>query len=259
MWLRRRLRGTWIALLVRRVIGGRDSQYAKDHGQSVAYDQQAVAVMRRVLQRDSNYIDVGTHYGDVLSHMIEIAPDGVHDAFEPLPECAKHLREHFPAARVHEIAISDRSEHSEFHVVENDPAYSGLRQRVYDRPDPQIRTIQVPVASLDDMIPENRQVAFIKLDAEGGEFLALKGALNLVRRWRPTIVFAAGLKSSGQYEVTADDLYTLIVDTLKYELSTMGRWLEGRRPYTPEEFRYNWHHGPDWVFLAAPSMTNARA
>jgi hypothetical protein len=53
-------------------------------------------------------------------------------------------------------------------LVENDPSYSGLRRRIYDREDPNIIPIRVRVSTLDEMIPAWQTVSFIKIDIEGG-------------------------------------------------------------------------------------------
>jgi FkbM family methyltransferase len=183
--------------------------------------------------------------------MVEIAPAGMHHAFEALPQLAGGLRTRFGGVQVHQAAVSDRGGQSEFQYVENAPAFSGLRRRVYDRPDPKITTIQVTMTTLDEAIPSDQPVAFIKIDIEGGEYHAIKGALNMLRRWHPIIVFEAGRKSTGQYGVTPDDLYALVVTNLGYELSTMRRWLSRLPGYTPDEFRHNWDNGPDFFFIAS--------
>ncbi len=155
-----------------------------------------------------------------------------------------------PGSAFHQAAVSDSNGEAEFQFVENDPAYSGVRRRVYDRPDPRVVTIRVPVATVDETIPAGQPIAFMKIDIEGGEYHAIKGAVSTIRQWQPVIVFEAGSRSTGQYGVTAATLYDLVTKTLGYELSTMGRWL-GRGPaMTLQEFSHNWDNGPDFYFIA---------
>lgn len=220
---------------------------------NTAYDRQTIEVMCRVVGHDSSCVDVGAHRGDILRHMVAIAPAGAHHAFEALPHLATGLRGRFPGVRVHQMAVSDSSGIADFQHVENDPAYSGLRRRLYDRPDPQVVTIRVPVATVDEVIPAGQRIAFMKIDVEGGEYHAIKGAVRTIHQWRPVIVFEAGRRSTGQYGVTATDVYDLVTKTLNYELSTMGRWLKGDPAMTSQEFCRNWDHGPDFYFIAIPA------
>lgn len=249
-WVKRKLRGTLLHRLVRRWTPARAPGLLQA---SAEYDRQTLEVMRRVLRRDSNCVDIGAHKGDILEHMVALAPAGTHHAFEALPHLAAGLRERFPGVRVHEVAVSDGNGRAEFQHVENDPGYSGLRRRVYDRPDPRIDTIQVAVTTIDDVLPADQPVAFMKLDIEGGEYHALKGAANTIGRGRPVVVFEAGWKSTGQYGIGPAELYHLVGRTFGYELSTMGRWLGRKRAYTLEEFCHNWDHGPDYYFIATPA------
>ncbi len=189
--------------------------------------------------------------------MVELAPDGTHYAFEPLPHLAETLKEQFPAVRIHQAAVSDRKGRAEFQYVENDPGYSGLRRRLYDRPDPQVVALQVETTTLDEALAVGHAVAFVKIDIEGGEYHALRGAVNTIARCRPVIVFEAGRASTGQYGVTPDELYAFVTETLGYELSTMSRWLSGAPAYTREEFRQNWESGPDFYFLATAAVASA--
>jgi len=218
------------------------------------YDRQTLEVMKRILSPDSSGVDMGAHHGSILRHMVTIAPNGRHHAFEPLPHLAADLREKFPAVAIHEVALGDRSGHADFLHIENDPAYSGLRRRIYDRPDPQITTIQVKVVALDEVIPADQHIAFMKIDLEGGEYHALKGAARTIQRWQPVFVFEAGCKSTGLYGVTPVDMYHLITQTFGYQISTMGRWLNGvNQSFPREEFCGHWDNGPDYFFLATPA------
>jgi FkbM family methyltransferase len=255
-WMKRRARGTFVHWLVLRWQGTMDRQRTALKNQSNAYDNQTREVMRRVLLPDSNGIDVGAHVGGILHLMVEMAPEGVHYAFEALPHLAAELRQAYPRVIVQEAAITNFSGYSDFQYVENDPAYSGLRRREYDRPDPLLRTIQVATTTLDEAIPSDSRIAFIKMDIEGGEFHALQGAVNTIGRNRPVVVFEASAKSTGWYGVTATDVYSLVVDTLQYELSTMARWLAQRPAYTRDEYRDNWDHGSDYYFIATPRRSS---
>jgi FkbM family methyltransferase len=220
--------------------------------QNIRYDVETVATMHRVLRADSCCIDVGAHRGTILQEMVRLAPQGAHHAFEPLPALAKELRQQFGGVCIHEVAVSDYAGSSSFVYVENAPTYSGLRPRVYDNLEPVLKPLTVEVVKLDDVVPPEHQIAFMKLDIEGGEFHALRGAVGLIGRCRPIIVFEASIKSTGQYGVTPEEIYRFITEQLGYQLSTMRRWLAAEAPYKRAEFCANWYRGPEFYFIAYP-------
>ncbi len=222
------------------------------------YDQETIEVMSRCLGRNSCCLDLGAHEGRMLREMLNLAPDGHHWAFEPLPHLAKTLRTAFPKVTVIAAAASDHSGSSDFIFVRNAPAYSGVRRRIYDRPDPDLRTIRVPLVTIDDTIPDSVDVSFVKVDIEGGEFDALRGATLTIRRCRPIIVFEAGAKSTGQYGVNSKQMYELVTQTLECRLSTMHRWLEHQDALTEQEFSEHWASDSEYYFIAYPGAPTQR-
>jgi FkbM family methyltransferase len=245
------------ALLLRPRRAARTGDAPVPNAKGAQYDRETIQVLERLLLPDSCCIDVGAHHGAILQEMVRLAPRGTHTAFEPLPPLAEHLRRAFPQVRVHEVAVSDQRGTAEFIHVENDPAYSGLRERLYDRPDPVLTRIRVTVVRLDDVVPDEQPVRFVKLDIEGGEYHALRGAVGTIARARPVIVFEAGPRSTGRYGVGADEMYRLISERFGYCLSTMERWLAGARPYDEVGFRHAWDDGIDFYFIAYPPDTTS--
>jgi FkbM family methyltransferase len=219
---------------------------------NLRYDQQTVEVMRRVLRMESSCIDIGAHDGELLRHMMKLAPRGRHIAFEPIPHLAATLHARFPEATVYEAACGHSPGSAEFVLVENAPAYSGLRQRLYDRPDVKLRKLRVQVVRVDDLA--RHAVSLIKVDVEGGEYHALLGAERTIAHHRPVIIFEASARSTGQYGVTPHDFIALFT-RLGYRLSTMERWLASKPAFTDEEFVANWQGGGDYYFIAHPAPT----
>ena len=224
-------------------------QHAVPKTKNERYDEETLGVIKRVVRPDSVCVDVGAHIGSILQAMIEQAPRATHIAIEPLPDLAQGLREKFPNAIVHECALSDRTGEAEFQHVTNARGYSGLRQRTYDRPDPIIEKIPVRVERLDDLIPPSVSVALIKIDIEGGEYHALKGAGEILARDRPVVVFEAGTPGASHYGVNQDMIFDFFQDH-RMCVSTMKRWLAFEPPFSREAFRDSWSR--DFFFIAYP-------
>jgi FkbM family methyltransferase len=209
------------------------------------YDAETVRVMERVLRRDSSCIDVGAAGGRILEEVVRIAPLGRHTAFEPLPSFHAKLERDFPSVQVVCAAVAATNGEAPFcHVVSN-PAYSGLRERRYERAE-QIEEITVRTVRLDDV---TSGCDFIKIDVEGGEFDVLRGARNLLARCRPHIVFEFGVGAADWYGVKPGDVFQLLA-AAGMQVSLMSAWLDGRAPLTEAHFAEEFERCGHYYFLA---------
>lgn len=197
------------------------------------------------LRADANCIDVGAHQGRFLSHCVRQAPMGRHLAFEPLPQLAEGLRATFPGVDVHQVALSDEDTETEFVVVPEDLGYSGLRERAYPA-DFRTERIQVSVRRLDDLLPAGYRCDFLKVDVEGAELGLFRGALGMLRRDRPTIVFEHGPGAADRYGTTPEALH----DLLTAEAGLRVYDLDGQGPYAREDFAAVFHSGTRWNWVA---------
>jgi FkbM family methyltransferase len=218
------------------------------------YNAQTTGVMTRVLTRRSNCVDVGAHTGTVLSEILAIAPDGFHFAFEPLPDAFDQLAASFgsrPNVSLHNVALSDAAGVSDFFHVVTNPGYSGLRRwKQYDRPNERIEKITVGTARMDDVVPRDIPIHFIKVDVEGGELGVFLGARATIERSRPWLVFEHGLGAADSFGTTPDDVYRLLVGEYGYAIALMDRWLVGDRPLGRAEFADHFYKKFDWYFMA---------
>lgn len=220
-------------------------------------DTWLIEIMKRVLRRDSNCIDVGSSVGAILGEMICIAPEGQHVAFEPLPHRAQELTTRFPQAQVMQLALSDEQGTSEFqHVIDN-TGYSGLRQRKYPLDNMRVEKIQVRVDRLDAVLPKDRTYAFLKIDVEGAELQVLRGAENTLREHKPVVAFEHGLGASDFYGTTPQMTFDFFSQR-GYKVFLLPTWLAGGSELSREDF-VSQYGGKHCNFLAIPRQTsNAR-
>lgn len=209
--------------------------------------------MRRVLGPGSNCVDVGANEGAFVRDMLELAPQGRHHAFEPLPPLAAKLRVDFPTVTVHELALGAVIGTAKFCWFVDDPAWSGLRRDRYERnhPDanPREEWIEVKVAPLDEVLPADLPISFIKIDANGGEVDVLRGAMRTLQTRRPMVAFEHG-ESATYYGETSSGLYDLLNDA-GYRISPLDRWLAGGGPLSRDDFLYDCEH-THFFWLAHP-------
>jgi len=218
----------------------------------VQYERELQAVMRRALRPQANCLDIGAYRGGVVRDMLRYAPNGQHSAFEPVPAQAQYLRENFPQVIVHAVALSDTTGTAQFHHVVSRPTYSGLRAVRYPSPNEQVAVIEVSVGRLDDLVPADMPVDFIKIDVEGAEYHVLRGGLATIKRRQPIIVFEHGLTSPWYYNIPSANVYDLLTDEAYLQISLMQRWLQHGPPLSREEFIREVTDARNYYFIAYP-------
>lgn len=219
---------------------------------NLRYDAWTAEIIRQVLGPIDNAVDVGCFRGKFLDDIVRQAPGGHHVACEPNPSLAHDLRERFPSVTIHEVALSDEAGTSEFHVLAQLPAQSGLLRRPTDRPS-DVEVISVRVETLDDLLPDDRPIHLVKIDVEGAEVNVLRGARRTLTRWQPVAVFEHGVRTSKPYGTTPEMLFDLL-DDCGLHVALLDRWLAGDPPYTRDEFLHEKYHvGRHWMFVAYPS------
>lgn len=236
-------RRVWVALASFRSPGAR---------RSLEYDRQTEAVMRRVLSRTSNCIDVGAHRGSLLGPILKHAPGGTHLAFEPIPHFAKRLRRRFPGVRIHELALSDSPGQAEFCHVVSSPGRSGFRRMGHVPASATVQTITVQTARLDDLVPEGYRPNFVKIDVEGAELQVLQGAIKVLVRSHPFLVFEHGRFAQEAYGTTSEMVYDVLA-AAGFRISLMADWLADQPPLSRDAFCSRLGpRRPAFCFLAHP-------
>lgn len=146
-----------------------------------------LTLLRRLLGPGDVLVDGGANIG--LFSLIAaraVGPGGRVLACEPAPGTMALLRANvaingFAWVEPHEVALADRSGSESLAVFE---AGSGLSS--FAPLDRDGRRVEVAVTTLDELTAEiTRPVTVVKLDIEGAEARALRGAADLIRRDRP--------------------------------------------------------------------------
>ena len=166
---------------------------------------------RPLIKPGDTVIDVGAHAGRHTAVFRDlVGGSGTVLAFEPLPDIAQVLRSRGldDCVQVFECDLSDFSGRTSFVHARGSPEESGLKPRTYTDPaaaDP--ATIDVEVRRLDEFLPSIDKLSFIKLDIEGAELSCLRGAQEVIGRFRPTISVEYGATAYGAYGETERSLF----------------------------------------------------
>lgn len=179
---------------------------------------------QNVLSPGDCAIDIGANFGlHTLPMADAVGPSGRVLAFEPIPHVREALADRIKKAgkedivELHQVALSDKVGQAEFCVVVADVGYSGLKAKHYPF-ETEKQLIQVTVERLDRFAEPYDSIGFIKIDVEGGEFPALRGASRTLATKRPVIVFESAKEQSARsYGYTSRELFDFF-SGLDYEL-----------------------------------------
>lgn len=235
--------------LVRRLLNNLHLDLSKN----LKYDRLTTAVMKKVIRRDSNCIDIGCHEGEVLQVILSLAPAGRHHAFEPLPSYFEKLKGKYgQKVELHGLALSDKSGETKFQYVINAPAFSGIKKRSYLVDEADIEEITVPLGKLDDIIPQGERIDFIKIDVEGGELDVIRGGRRILKECRPVVIFEFGKGAADHYGTTAEDIWSEFSEAA-LSLYTLDAFLKGQADMELDELRSHFDKGSEYYFIAAPA------
>ena len=145
-------------------------------------------------------VDAGAYVGDTAVRYAGLFPRAaaVH-AFEPSPENYRQLvafTRDMPAVVRHNAALADATGPRAFRVNAFGPTDSLLPRpragrRYFPRSAGTVREVTVDAVALDDWAGQHGvdHIDLLKMDIQGGELLALRGAGRLLREQRIDVVF----------------------------------------------------------------------
>lgn len=147
------------------------------------HEPKSTEVFKRYIQEGNCVVDIGANVGyfTLLSALL-IGEMGRVFAFEPDPMNMIELQNNvdlngFKNVRPSLIALSDYNGRSKFFLSSKESArHSLIETKEHDG------STMVEVAKLDDTIPTNLPVHFLKTDTEGNELAVLKGAKETINR-----------------------------------------------------------------------------
>lgn len=237
---------------IRQLIKNLAVQFEIPLTQNLAYDIYTKRIMKQILGSTSNCIDIGCHKGEILDEILKFAPKGKHYAFEPLPHLYGFLKEKYRNKNitVFSVALFDSKGKTTFNYVVNAPAYSGIKKRHYDIPDAEISELTVETDLLDNLIPENTRIDFIKIDVEGAELSVLKGGVKTISRCKPVIIFEFGIGAADYYGVKPEHFYDFLSSVCGLFIATLKRFLSVKEKLTREEFSRLYTEQKDYYFIA---------
>lgn len=170
------------------------------------------------LKKDMVFVDIGANLGEYSVFAAKRVAQVL--AFEPLPKMQNLLNENitlnnFKNVHIFPYGLSDSARQLSIHEIEN--VHEGLStffpgERVTRN------TYDVPLKSFDTEFPSYgvSRIDFIKVDIEGGELFALKGARQMIEKFAPDVMVEINGPTYKAAGYRIDDVYEFF-RTLGYE------------------------------------------
>lgn len=143
--------------------------------------------------------DVGANRGSTIAKFISIFPSAKIHAFEPYAPLCEGIKNRFPDNKnlsINNVGISQEKGDLTFYVNKSVDTNSFLPSKETGlNSDEQVKnvdTITVPVTTISDYFNEakHNQINILKLDIQGSELKALKGAEALLKAKKVDVIFA---------------------------------------------------------------------
>ncbi|MDB5594719.1 MAG: Methyltransferase FkbM family [Hyphomicrobiales bacterium] len=197
------------------------------------YEPEIVDVLVALAKPNTTLFDVGANIGVLSSAVLARRSDIRIVAFECSPATLPYLRRthesstHKDRWEIMEVAAADQDGVLDFYTFGAEQgAYDGLSST--GRGGTSIK-VSVTARRLDAVWEDLKrpEVSLLKIDIEGGESAAMKGAAALIEVCRPYIVFEWNTINLCAYGVAADQIFSLVPSG--YELYSLPFLTEVKR------------------------------
>jgi len=144
------------------------------------------------------FIDCGAYDGRTIKDFVEFCGDKYNKiySFEPIPRLYEKTMQNIKKAGIQRVELIQKGVWSRKAVLNF--ADIGMGSLIHAR-----GAIPVEVVAIDEVVPKDEEVTFIKMDVEGAEFEALKGAENTIRRCKPKLAICIYHEPSDVIEIPA--------------------------------------------------------
>lgn len=178
-------------------------------------DDQSLRMWARLLQPGEAFFDIGSNVGFYTTHMAKmVGPEGLVLSFEPNPSIRTALernvaRNALENVQILPVAVGAESSRAVF-LAGREHGLSRLQNLDADRAglgDVDVE-ITVDVVALDDIALDlgGRSLAGLKIDIEGPELFALRGARRLIEAHRPVLQVEMNPLSMRTFGIGLEDM-----------------------------------------------------
>jgi FkbM family methyltransferase len=186
----------------------KDACFSLEEVGTTANDLLATILITKICGSHKTFIDVGAHIGSIIAKVRHNDSSTKIIAIEAIPQKVKNLQRRFPFVEVHCCAVGETTREVAFFVDTERSGYSTLARPINTSGKPKIE-IRVPMQKLDDLV-NAIDVDAIKIDVEGAELGVLRGAVNILRKCRPIIMFESAPQTDNGLGYTKEAIFEFL-------------------------------------------------
>ena len=189
------------------------------------YEPQVTAVFRDRIKPGMKVLDIGANIGYFTMLAASLTGPGGHVmAIEPNAGNVKLLEASRRANAFEQVTVVQAAAGRELGLLVLNTSHSNgttspLSQDLRSLMD----STTVPSLKIDDLVPKDQRIDFIKIDVEGAEYNALAGASELIRRCRPTIASEFGPDMMPSISGVQGPVYLQFLIDCGYRISVLER------------------------------------
>jgi len=191
-----------------------------------SYERDTIASAIKDLPTDAVIFDIGSNIGLIALALARQIPNSQIYCFEPSPHAYGCLTQTVnqnkldQRIRLNNIALSDQLGEVEF-FIHGKTAASGDGLKDTGRAGA-AKVIRVPATTLDSFVEKNGigRLDLLKIDTEGAELYIFRGAIAVINKFRPRIIFEASPLNVKAYGITVNDVYDFVM-SLNYFIETV--------------------------------------
>lgn len=211
-------------------LGDYRDRYAVDRMVSPDETDPLTAFLRnRAKQTEGAILDVGANVGLVAAELARFQPERPVIAFEPAPETSRRAAATFALNRLNNVrllpaAVGDTDAEITFYSAPGHSDYASAHPTDTHLAIAWTET-RVPSVTLDTMQSQSMfgRVGLLKVDVEGHEFAALRGAKTLLSQDRPHILLEYNRRIAPAMGWTPTDVSDYLASLAPYRFHTLNQ------------------------------------
>ncbi len=189
------------------------------------FEPEIVDIAKRYIKPGTTVLDVGSCFGQMALLFSDfVGPTGEVLAFEADDYVAEILRKNIAAngrtnIRVYQNAVHERNGETAYYPVPDFVRFGSYGSYGID---PRATTGRKVVTLTIDSLELAKPISFMKIDIQGSDLLALKGAAATIRRHRMPIVFEFEEQFQSEFKTSLKD-YMDFLDSVSYKVHEVVR------------------------------------